>query len=48
MDAAVQQLLITALQAGIELTADDFEYDDGELTLDGMPAAQWLEAMTWS
>lgn len=32
-------------RAGLELTADDFEYIDGEWTLDGMPASEWIEAM---
>lgn len=45
MDDAVHRLLVTALVAGIPLTAADIEEDD-EPTIDGMPAEQWLDAMT--
>lgn len=30
---------------GVTLTVQDFRTIDGELTIDGMPADQWLDAM---
>lgn len=48
MEDAVHRLMVTALVAGIiPLVPEDFEEDDtGEITLDGMPADQWIEAMS--
>lgn len=47
MNDAVHRLMVTALVAGIPLTVEDFEdADSDEPLLDGMPADQWLEAMS--
>ncbi len=41
-----QQFIDAAKVHEIDLEPDDFTGTDGALYLDGMPAAQWLDAMT--
>jgi hypothetical protein len=38
--------IATAQRAGIDLQPGDFRVIDGELTIDGMDAGEWLDAMT--
>lgn len=41
------RLITVAGQAGVQLTHLDFAVDrEGFLSLDGMPADQWVDAMT--
>ena len=42
----VYNVITQAASAGIQLTTLDFVNDDGVPTLDGMPAFEWLDAMT--
>jgi hypothetical protein len=35
-----------ARRSGITLARSDFRFGEGQLTLDGMPAGEWLDAMT--
>lgn len=41
-----EQFIAAAAEHGIELKPDDFTGTEPHLCLDGMPAAQWLDAMT--
>lgn len=41
-----EQFIQAAANHGIELKPWDFSGKPGELYLDGMPASQWLDAMT--
>jgi hypothetical protein len=41
-----RDLIQKCREAGIVLEMSDFALVDGEFTLDGMPADQWVEAMT--
>jgi hypothetical protein len=41
-----RHLIWKCREAGIDLEVPDFHIVGGELTLDGMPADQWVEAMT--
>lgn len=40
------ELKAKAAEYGIELEWSDFKITEGELTLDQMPAAEWVDAMT--
>jgi hypothetical protein len=40
------EILAEAQVHGIQLFRSDFGVVEGKLTLDGMPAKQWLDAMT--
>jgi len=42
----VAALIERAARSGIELKVSDFRVVDGGLTLDGVPADQWVDAMT--
>lgn len=42
-----EEIIAKAAESGITLTPEDFrESAEYGLTLDGMPAAEWLDAMT--
>lgn len=41
----MQAIIATAELQGVTLSRLDFGYDDGTLTLDGMPASEWAEAV---
>jgi hypothetical protein len=44
----MERIMTEAAEAGLELTPGDFGHDpdDKTLTIDGMPAEEWLAAMT--
>lgn len=41
----IDEMISKSYDLGLNLEAGDFYVIDGVLTLDGMPADQWLEAM---
>lgn len=44
----VAELLATAEEHEVTLTAKDIRVSDGELSIDGFPADQWIKDMTMS
>lgn len=46
LDRAVRQYTLQALAVGVKLLPGDFNLIDGEITIDGMPAAEWIYAMS--
>lgn len=45
---SIDELITTAAENGVKVTADDVDDHNGDLFVDGMNAEEWLSVMTAS